>query len=110
MLGSHLGIFPSYYEPWGYTPFEAGALGVSSITTDLAGFGRYICTDCVQNDESGIFVIKRLNKKEDEVVSQLVGHNAQVCRASTRTESCKQAAGKKICINMRLEEFHQELH
>ncbi|MBI2659083.1 hypothetical protein HYX05_03230, partial [Candidatus Woesearchaeota archaeon] len=29
MQGSHLGIFPSYYEPWGYTPLEAGALGVS---------------------------------------------------------------------------------
>src|SRR3989338_9750564 len=41
MQGSHLGIFPSYYEPWGYTPLEAGALGVSSVTTDLAGFGRY---------------------------------------------------------------------
>ena len=41
MQGSHLGVFPSYYEPWGYTPLEAGALGVSSVTTALAGFGRY---------------------------------------------------------------------
>src|SRR3989344_7814837 len=37
MQGAHLGVFPSYYEPWGYTPLEAAALGVSSITTDLAG-------------------------------------------------------------------------
>ncbi len=72
MQGSHLGIFPSYYEPWGYTPLEAGALGVSSVTTDLAGFGRYFCAECMQLDTPGIYVLKRLNKSDDEVVSQLV--------------------------------------
>ncbi len=71
MQGSHLGIFPSYYEPWGYTPLEAGALGVSSVTTDLAGFGRYFCAECQQFDTPGIFVLKRLNKSDDDVVSQL---------------------------------------
>ena len=72
MQGSHLGIFPSYYEPWGYTPLEAGALGVSSVTTDLAGFGRYFCTECVQSDTPGIFVLKRLRKTDDDVISQLI--------------------------------------
>jgi len=72
MQGSHLGIFPSYYEPWGYTPLEAGALGVSSVTTDLAGFGRYFCSECSQSEAPGIFVLKRLNKSDDDVVSQLV--------------------------------------
>ncbi len=72
MQGSHLGVFPSYYEPWGYTPLEAGALGVSSVTTDLAGFGRYFCTECTQSDTPGIFVLKRLNKSDDDVVNQLV--------------------------------------
>ena len=72
MQGSHLGVFPSYYEPWGYTPLEAGALGVSSVTTDLAGFGRFFCTECAQADFPGIYVLKRLNVNDDEVVSQLV--------------------------------------
>lgn len=72
MQGSHLGIFPSYYEPWGYTPLEAGALGVSSVTTDLAGFGRFFCAECTQKDAPGIFVLKRLNKSNEDVVSQLV--------------------------------------
>ena len=36
-----LGIYPSFYEPWGYTPQEALAVGVPTITTDLAGFGRW---------------------------------------------------------------------
>lgn len=71
MQGSHLGVFPSYYEPWGYTPLEAGALGVSSVTTDLAGFGRYFCSECAQSDAPGIFVLKRLNKSDDYVVNEL---------------------------------------
>ena len=72
MQGSHLGVFPSYYEPWGYTPLEAGALGVSSVTTDLAGFGRYFCAECMQTKTPGIFVLKRLNKSDNDVVNELV--------------------------------------
>jgi glycogen synthase len=71
MQGCHLGIFPSYYEPWGYTPLEAGALGVPAITTDMSGFGRYFCADCVQTDFPGIYVVKRLGKKEDDALKQL---------------------------------------
>ena len=40
--GCHLGVFPSYYEPWGYTPAECTVMGVPSITTNLSGFGSYI--------------------------------------------------------------------
>ena len=36
-----LGAYPSFYEPWGYTPQESLAVGVPTITTDLAGFGRW---------------------------------------------------------------------
>ena len=70
MQGSHLGIFPSYYEPWGYTPLEAGALGVSSVTTDLSGFGKYIARDAKKKDP-GIFVLNRMNRTEEEVVNDL---------------------------------------
>jgi glycogen synthase len=71
MQGSHLGIFPSYYEPWGYTPLEAAALGVSSLTTDLAGFGRYLETQGLKDDIPGIFVIKRFNRKDEDVTDDL---------------------------------------
>ena len=72
MIGSHLGVFPSYYEPWGYTPLEAGALGVGSITTDLAGFGRYICKDCNQGKQPGVYVLSRFNKDDQRVTKDLV--------------------------------------
>tara|TARA_Y100000310_G_scaffold344266_1_gene456094 strand:- start:628 stop:2412 length:1785 start_codon:yes stop_codon:yes gene_type:complete len=71
MVGSHLGVFPSYYEPWGYTPLEAAALGVGSVTTDLAGFGRYICKDCNQQKQPGVWVLNRYNKDDAQVTKDL---------------------------------------
>jgi len=61
-----VGVFPSYYEPWGYTPLETAALGCLSITTDLAGFGRFI-----EGKGKGVYVLKRENKQWDDVVSDL---------------------------------------
>jgi glycogen(starch) synthase len=66
IMGTHLGIFPSYYEPWGYTPLETAALGVPSITTDLAGFGRFIAK---ANVDGGIYVLKRMNRNEEDVIA-----------------------------------------
>ncbi|MBS3109956.1 glycosyltransferase [Candidatus Woesearchaeota archaeon] len=71
ILGSQLGIFPSYYEPWGYTPLEAAALGVASVTTDLAGFGRYICKECKPSKFPGIYVVNRMNRNDGSVVENL---------------------------------------
>ncbi|MEK6960503.1 MAG: glycosyltransferase [Nanoarchaeota archaeon] len=71
MHGCHLGVFPSFYEPWGYTPLEASALGVPSVTTDLAGFGRYVCKECTQGKTAGIFVMPRFGKPDSEVIKEL---------------------------------------
>ncbi len=71
MQGSHLGVFPSIYEPWGYTPLEAAALGVPSVTSDLAGFGKYICTECDIGTSKGIWTLHREGKNDDEVTEEL---------------------------------------
>jgi glycosyltransferase involved in cell wall biosynthesis len=42
LVGMDLTIYPSYYEPWGYTPLESVAFHVPAITTDLAGFGLWV--------------------------------------------------------------------
>jgi len=57
--GCHLGIFPSYYEPWGYTPLECMASGVPSITSDLSGFGDYILHHSTDSSEYGLYVVER---------------------------------------------------
>ncbi len=67
----HLGVFPSFYEPWGYTPLEAAALGVSSVTTDLAGFGKYRQTLEEKEGKEGVYVLKRYKKEDEEVIRDL---------------------------------------
>jgi glycogen(starch) synthase len=69
--GSHLGVFPSYYEPWGYTPLETAALGVAAVTTDLAGFGRFIEPTISDKRNPGIFINKRYKKSYEEAVKDL---------------------------------------
>jgi glycogen(starch) synthase len=70
--GSHLGIFPSFYEPWGYTPLETLSTGVMAITTDLTGFASYIEEKNLLNKETpGLFIIRRKNKKDWEVINDL---------------------------------------
>jgi len=69
ITGCHFGIFPSYYEPWGYTPLETAALGVSSLTTDLSGFGRYILKK--HKGCKGICVLKRQNISKKGVIANL---------------------------------------
>ena len=55
--GCHLGIFPSYYEPWGYTPLECLASGLPSITSEVAGFGDYVVNNIPDHDEKGMYIL-----------------------------------------------------
>jgi glycogen(starch) synthase len=69
--GCHLGIFPSYYEPWGYTPLECVARGVAAVTSDLSGFGDY-CNRRFRNlEDKGIYIVKRRNKTFAESAEDL---------------------------------------
>lgn len=56
LIGNDLSIYPSYYEPWGYTPLESVAFHVPCITTDLAGFGLWASQI---EEETGVSVIHR---------------------------------------------------
>jgi len=72
--GCHMGIFPSYYEPWGYTPMESVAMGVPAVTTDLSGFGAYVQRNVPHHTEHGIAVLNRRNNSFDNAVDELVEH------------------------------------
>ena len=58
LIGIDLSVFPSYYEPWGYTPLESVAFSVPTITTDLSGFGQWISHE-LHDIEQGVGVIHR---------------------------------------------------
>lgn len=69
--GCHLGIFPSYYEPWGYTPLECMASGVPAITSDLSGFGDFLKRYMPDHEESGTYVIERASRSFDSAAKRL---------------------------------------
>ena len=63
------GVFPSWYEPWGYTPQEAAACSVPTVTCDLAGFGQWVST--CGADLQGTTVLERSHKPYGDVVKKL---------------------------------------
>ena len=91
-----MGIFPSYYEPWGYTPLEAAALGVSSVTTDLSGFGRYICAECEESKYPGVFVLKRFKRTNEEIISDLANIMYYFAHLSTQERVTNKMAAQKV--------------
>lgn len=77
--GCHMGIFPSYYEPWGYTPLECIALGVPTVTSDLSGFGSYVqkhvwAKERRDADRQGIHILQRRGRSFDDACDALVNH------------------------------------
>jgi phosphorylase/glycogen(starch) synthase len=71
LIGLDLTVFASYYEPWGYTPLESLAFSVPTVTTTLAGFGRWI-NDMVPIAKECIDVIERNDDNDTEVVTNIV--------------------------------------
>jgi len=82
--GCHLGVFPSYYEPWGYTPMECVVRGIPAITSDLSGFGDYLMKHFPNHDADGLFVARRRNVSFRQTVLQVVQWMYQLTCLSRR--------------------------
>lgn len=82
--GCHLGVFPSYYEPWGYTPAECTVMGIPSITTNLSGFGCFMEEMIEQPKDYGIYIVDRRLKSVDESVNQLTDYMVEFISKSRR--------------------------
>lgn len=66
-------VFPSYYEPWGYTPLESIAFGVPTITTDLSGFGQWVLSNFPDENilSTGVGVVHRDDFNYNNVVRSI---------------------------------------
>lgn len=72
LMGLDATVFPSYYEPWGYTPLESVAFGVPTVTTSLSGFGQWVMHTSEPSFEvSGVAVIGRGDGNYHEVVENI---------------------------------------
>lgn len=73
LIGMDATLYPSYYEPWGYTPQESVAFGIPTITTTLAGFGLWAQEHTNTNSiKSGVTVIERNDNNYWEAIQQIV--------------------------------------
>ena len=95
VLGNDLCIYPSYYEPWGYTPLEAVAFKVPCITTDLAGFGLWAngVFGHAGEIEDGVKVIHRTDYSYSEVADAIKDTVAKYsAMPKNDVESCRRKA------------------
>lgn len=91
LIGMDVTVFPSYYEPWGYTPLESCAFHVPTITTSLAGFGAWAAE---QKDQYGVVVIERTDSNFGEVSNHIADDLLRFDRLSDedRARARKEAA------------------
>ncbi len=119
VLGNDLCIYPSYYEPWGYTPLEAIAFKVPCVTTDLAGFGLWANSikgkEC--EIEDGVKVVHRTDYNYSEVADNIKDTvtkysnftPAQVKKARTNAYNLSKKALWKEFIKYYLEAYSYAL-
>ncbi|MCU4157347.1 alpha-glucan family phosphorylase [Carboxylicivirga sp. A043] len=103
LMGLDLSIFPSYYEPWGYTPMESIAFGVPTITTSLAGFGKWVM-QIEQNGKGGVEVINRNDANTAELVHNMTHYIQRFAQQSIEdleqySENARQIAQKALWKN-----------
>ncbi|XP_069618879.1 glycogen [starch] synthase, liver isoform X2 [Ranitomeya imitator] len=82
--GCHLGVFPSYYEPWGYTPAECTVMGIPSVSTNLSGFGCFMQEHVADPAAYGIYILDRRFRSPDESCTQLTQYLYSFCQQSRR--------------------------
>lgn len=106
--GCHLGVFPSYYEPWGYTPAECTVMGIPSITTNLSGFGCYM-NDLVENPtDYGIYIVDRRMKSVDESINQLTDYMFDFCAKSRRQRINQRNRTERLSVLLDWRSVHSE--
>jgi len=90
LIGMDFTVFASYYEPWGYTPLESLAFYVPTITTTLAGFGKWIKDSNIELSEC-LKVIERTDDNYDDVVTNI---SDTIITCSNKTEKEYEAVRK----------------
>lgn len=95
LAGLDLTAFPSYYEPWGYTPLESVAFGVPTVTTSLSGFGQWVLSSGKNGfDKSGVLVIHRNDSNYHDVVKALADSMLSMATASPEVIAADSAAAR----------------
>lgn len=97
IIGNDLCVYPSYYEPWGYTPLESVAFKVPCITTNLAGFGLWANKENSGKStiEDGVEVVYRTDYNYNEVIEEIKSAIVKYAAMDSKeANKCRTAAYK----------------
>lgn len=103
LIGLDATIFPSYYEPWGYTPLESIAFSIPTITTDLSGFGQWIESDF--SNPKGVHVVHRSDYNYYEVSDSIAQKLLQLTQQSKKEQEICRKSALEISQNAHWEKF-----
>ncbi|XP_054156895.1 glycogen [starch] synthase-like [Oppia nitens] len=122
--GCNLGVFPSYYEPWGYTPAECTVWGIPSVTSNLSGFGCFISEHVADPMAYGIYIVDRRSKNCEQSVQELTQYmydfttlsDRQRCIQRNRTDRLNDlldwkhlSAYYRVARNLALHRLHPDV-
>ncbi len=100
-------VYPSYYEPWGYTPLESIAFGIPCLTTDLSGFGQWVNTQVGHQAilSDGVAVIQRTDRNYDQCARE-IAVSIQGISMLSEQEYCRiQEAARNLSLKAQWKDF-----
>lgn len=103
-----LGVFPSFYEPWGYTPLESVAFAVPTITSDLAGFGLWARQ--TPGPKDGLTILERHNVDMSEAAGRLHDHLREFLQWSDAELLRRRQAARHVAANANWTSFYRHYH
>ncbi len=105
LSGCDLAVFPSYYEPWGYTPLESAAHAVPTVTTDQAGFG--IWAEQTLDKNGGVMLLKRKGQPLGAIEANLYGIFENVHSWSEQEMAKRRENARAIAFHANWKDFFQ---
>ena len=105
LTGADLGVFPSYYEPWGYTPLESIAAGVPTVTTTFAGFGNWVKDHHSLEVGKSVWIIEREEGNDAKTIDEL---EAVIRNYASRTDEEREksaASARKLADQFKWDNF-----
>lgn len=106
LIGMNATVFPSYYEPWGYTPLESIAFGVPTVTTSLSGFGRWILKSFENSfAATGVKVETRTDSDYDDLCNRIAADIAMLANLPTKETQAVSRAAKRTAAQAAWSKF-----
>lgn len=107
LAANDLALYPSYYEPWGYTPLESCAFRTPCVTTDLSGFGQWV-NEVLSHEgqlEDGVRVIHRTDANYFEVAAAMREAVVQMLQAPAKTRAAMRTAASRLADKAQWKHF-----